>query len=54
VGPFCLGNGTFDGDMVDLAIIVLALSLGFKVGIRASGDCEDHTMSREGCWCRWW
>jgi hypothetical protein len=31
MGPFGLGNGTFDSDVVDLAIIIPALSLGFKI-----------------------
>jgi hypothetical protein len=47
VGPFGLGNGTFDDEMVDLAVIVSTLSLGFKVGTGASDDCEDHAMSGE-------
>jgi hypothetical protein len=29
--PFSLGDGTFDNDMVDLAIIILALPFGFEV-----------------------
>jgi hypothetical protein len=31
MGPFSLGDGTFDGDMVDLVIIIPALPFGFKV-----------------------
>jgi hypothetical protein len=31
VGPFVLGDGTFDGDMVDLVIIISTLSFGFNV-----------------------
>jgi hypothetical protein len=45
MGPFCLGDRTFDSDMVDLAIIVLALSLCIEIGIGASGDCKDCAMS---------
>jgi hypothetical protein len=45
VGPFGLGNRTFDGNMVDLAIIVLALSLGIKIGIGAFGDCKDCAVN---------
>jgi hypothetical protein len=29
--PFGLGNGTFDSDMVNLAIVIHALPFGFKV-----------------------
>jgi hypothetical protein len=62
VGPFGLGNRTFDDNMVDLAIIVLALSLGIKIGIEALNDCKDCAMSWEGfslllgfldLWRRW-
>jgi hypothetical protein len=31
MGPFGLGDGTFDSDMVDLAIIISMLPFGFKV-----------------------
>jgi hypothetical protein len=31
MGPFCLGDGTFDRDMVKLAIIISALPFGFDV-----------------------
>jgi hypothetical protein len=31
VGSFSLGNGTFDNDMVDLAIVIPSLPFGFKV-----------------------
>jgi hypothetical protein len=31
VGPFSLGHGTFNGNMVDLAIIISTPSSGFDV-----------------------
>jgi hypothetical protein len=31
MGPFSLGDGTFDSDMVNLVIIISALPFGFKV-----------------------
>jgi hypothetical protein len=31
VRPFGIGNGTFDDDMVNLAIVIPALSFGFEV-----------------------
>jgi hypothetical protein len=40
MGPFCLGDRTFDSDMVDLA-----LSLCIEIGIGASDDGKDCTMS---------
>jgi hypothetical protein len=46
--PFGLGNETFDNDMIDLPVVVLALSLGIEISIRTSGDCEDCVMGGEG------
>jgi hypothetical protein len=63
VGPFCLGNRTFDDVVVDLMIIISAMSFGFKIGIGASSDCADHVMGWESfdlllgfldLWWRWW
>jgi hypothetical protein len=31
MGPFRLGDGTFDSDMVDLVIIITTLPFGFEV-----------------------
>jgi hypothetical protein len=62
VGPFGLVSRTLNGGMFDMAIIVSALSLCIKIGIGASGDCEDCAMSWEGVrlllgfldlWRRW-
>jgi hypothetical protein len=47
VGPFSTGDGTFDSDMVDLAIVISTLSFGFKVCILTSSDCEYGTMGRK-------
>jgi hypothetical protein len=44
VGPFGLSNGTFDSDVIDLPVIIMMLSLGIKVGIGTSGNCEDCAM----------
>jgi hypothetical protein len=41
MGPFGSGYGAFDSDMIDLSIIVSALPLGIKIGVGASGDCEN-------------
>jgi hypothetical protein len=41
MGPFDSGYGAFDNDMIDLSVIVSMLSLGFKIGVGASGGCED-------------
>jgi hypothetical protein len=58
-----LGNRTFEGDVIDLVIIISTLALGFIIGIVASSDCEDCAMSWESfnfllgffdLWGRWW
>jgi hypothetical protein len=41
VGPFVLGNGTFDDYIIDLPIIVFLLPLGVKINVRTSDDCKD-------------
>jgi hypothetical protein len=43
--PLSLDDGVFDSYMIYLSVVVLALSLGVKVGIRASDDCNDCAMS---------
>jgi hypothetical protein len=46
--PHGMGNGAFDRYMIYFSVVVSALSLGVKVGIRNSGDCKDCAMSWEG------
>jgi hypothetical protein len=41
MGPFGLGNGTFNSDVIDLSVVILVMSLGIEIGIGTSGDCED-------------
>jgi hypothetical protein len=57
-----LGNGTFDSYVIYFSTIVLALSLGVKVGIGTFNNCKDCAMSWEGfilllgflgLWRRW-
>jgi hypothetical protein len=48
VGPFGLGNGAFDNNVIDLPVIVSALSLGIKIGVGASSDYEYCVMGGEG------
>jgi hypothetical protein len=61
VGPFGLGYGALD-DMINLPIVTFELSLGIKIGVGTSDDCEDCAMGGEGIrflrrllslW-RWW
>jgi hypothetical protein len=44
VGSFGLGNGAFDGNVIDLPVIVSLLPLGVKINVGASSDCEDCAM----------
>jgi hypothetical protein len=63
VGPFGLCNGTFDGDMINLPIIIMMLSLGVDIGIGTSNNCKDCAVCGESVcllrrfldlrW-RWW
>jgi hypothetical protein len=56
VGPFGLCNGTFTGDVINLPIIITALSLGVKIRIGTSDNCEDCVVCGEniGLLWRWW
>jgi hypothetical protein len=63
VGPFGLGNGTFDSDMIDLSVIVMVLSLGVEIGVGTSSNCKDCTVVGESfrllwrfldLWQGWW
>jgi hypothetical protein len=63
VGPFGLCNGTFDGDVINLPIIITTLSLGVEVSVGTFGNSKDGAMSGESIgllqrfldlrW-RWW
>jgi hypothetical protein len=39
-----MGNGAFDTYVIYFSVIVPALSLGVKVGIGTSDNCEDCAM----------
>jgi hypothetical protein len=64
VRPFGLGNRAFDSYVVYFSVLVSALSLGVKVGIGVSSNCENCAMGGEGfgllqglldLWLRqWW
>jgi hypothetical protein len=41
MGPFGFGDGTFDSNMIDLPIVVSALSLCVKGSVGTFGDFED-------------
>jgi hypothetical protein len=48
MGPFGLGNGAFGCYMIDLLVIVSALSLGIKIGVGTSDNYEQCAMGGEG------
>jgi hypothetical protein len=59
---FGLSDGAFDSYMIYFSVVISALSLGVKVGVGASGDCEDCAMGGDGIrllgrlldlWQRW-
>jgi hypothetical protein len=63
VGPFGLGDGAFNNYMIYFSIVISVLSLGVKIGVGASDNCEDCAMGEKGfkllwrfldLWRRWW
>jgi hypothetical protein len=53
VGPFGLGDRTFDDDVIDLPVVITALSLGIEVGIGTFGNCEDCAVGGESVGLLW-
>jgi hypothetical protein len=47
MGQFSLGYRAFDGNEIDLSVIVSALPLGVEIGVGASGDCKDCVVGGE-------
>jgi hypothetical protein len=47
VGPFSLGDGTFDSHMIDLSVIISSLPLVFETSIGVSGDSDDCAVDGE-------
>jgi hypothetical protein len=56
VGPFGLGDGAFEDNMIDLSVIVCLLPLVIKIGAGASSDCKNFVVGEklsvccEGSW----
>jgi hypothetical protein len=42
--PFCLGDRTFNDDVINLPVVITTLSLGIEVGFGTSSNCEDCAM----------
>jgi hypothetical protein len=53
VGPFDLCDGTFDGNVIDLSVIVSPLPLGVEIGVGDSDDGYDCTMGGESIGLLW-
>jgi hypothetical protein len=53
VGPFGLCNGTFDGDAINLPVIITTLSIGVEIGIRTSVNCKDCVVCGENVGLLW-
>jgi hypothetical protein len=47
MGPFGLGDGVFDDNVIDLSVIVSLLPLVIKIGVGASGNCENCVVGGE-------
>jgi hypothetical protein len=44
VGPFGLGNRTFNNNVIDMPITIVMLSLGVEINVGTSGNCDDCAM----------
>jgi hypothetical protein len=42
--PFGLGNGAFDGNIIDLPVIISPLPLVIEISVGASGDSKNCAM----------
>jgi hypothetical protein len=51
--PLGLGNGAFDIYMIDLPIIVSALSFRIQIGVGTPGNYKDCVMGGEGVGLLW-
>jgi hypothetical protein len=47
VGPFGLCIGTFHGDVINLPIIIMMLSLGVEISIVTISNCKDCAVCGE-------
>jgi hypothetical protein len=63
VGSFGLGHWAFNNYMINLSIVISALSLGVEIDVGTSGNCADCVVGGEGfrlvwwffdLWRRWW
>jgi hypothetical protein len=50
VRPFGLSNGAFDSYKVYFSVVISTMSLGVKVGVGTSGNCENCAVGGEGIW----
>jgi hypothetical protein len=53
LGPFGLGDGAFDGYMIDLSIVVSPLLLSVEINVGTSSDCNDYAMGGKGVSLLW-
>jgi hypothetical protein len=44
MGPFGLGDGALNDNMIDLSVIISLLPLVIEVSVGASGDCKNRVM----------
>jgi hypothetical protein len=63
MGPLGLGNRVFDSYTINFLVLVFAPSLGIKISVGTTGNCEDCVMGGECVrlvwrllylWRRWW
>jgi hypothetical protein len=44
MGPFGLGDGALNDNVIDLSVIISLLPLVIEVSVGASGDCKNCVM----------
>jgi hypothetical protein len=47
MGPFGLGDGAFNDNVIDLSVIVSLLVFVIKISVGASGNCENCVMGEK-------
>jgi hypothetical protein len=53
VGQFGLCNGTFYGDMINMSVIIMMMSLGIEVSVGTSDNCKDCALCGESVSLLW-
>jgi hypothetical protein len=53
VGPFGLGDGAFDNNVIDLSVIISRLPLVIEIGVGAFGDYKNCVVGGKAVGLLW-